>query len=300
MILAHNSKEVTIFNYKKALEACKGQVSGTYKKPLSYVGTYYETPLIEKSILAEPHVEAEFLKDTKGVRLQIILKPDADHQKTQVELLDQVLGSLGSGRAFDRYSFKIGVNKAKPTIINRFLTQNTAFSEVQNYELEVNLESPVVRKSEFMINKTRYYQYSLTEKYYVDKDEVFYHTVYSLFKEKTSDLESFYSTFVNKKLDKRATKYVLDSISENNISGYSILGYQIESIKDNSLHIDSYSLASDIELSSTEATYYIRGSEGGVHVGKEYINNLKVEYTNQNAYTLSFNTSMNKISLFLG
>lgn len=296
-----NKKEVTVSNFKKAIEASIGKTSGTFKNELSYVGTKYQTPVIDEAIVATP--EINLTTDKNDLYVDVTLKPDVGHQTDQVTMLDKVLSALSAGGVFNKGAFKKELdNQGSKTPIQKFLLQGTFMSEVQDYTLSLIFYEPKVRRQEFKVNGVQYWLYEITEEFYDEKSGkvLFTHTLHSLFKEKTSDLENFFSELVGEELNKRDATRVLSLLSYENVTGFQIGGYQIKDTKHENLLTTSYATVEDIQLREVGDSYSLRSGGTDTTFKGTALTKLMVERTGNGKYTVGLFVDNHVISLFLG
>lgn len=297
--LKKNTK--TLRNFKEAIRATGGLVNNSFKNPLSLVGVFYDTVFVPRSILAEPTIAITDLDSSSDIiTLGMSLKPmpeDAGALKT----LHNVINTLSMG---DIFTNPITFPKASKhfTPMQTYLTQNTSLSEVQNYDVRLVMNEPVVERIDTTINGTKYWQYTLTDIMTRGESEVFRHSAHFLFKERTSEGENFFSSLVGKDLSKRDAEKVMDSLADKNISGLFLGGILIGIPNREARGVTSsmYAVGAEMSLRDREDKYEFKTLSGAVTVNKKDIESLRVKRTGDYKYTLILNTAKEEIVLYIG
>lgn len=272
---------------------------------ISYVGTFYESTMLDKSIIAHPTLNVEHDKDQDLLYIDVILKPGAGAEADQVDVLGSYLRALGTGFMGAHPEVLKKEHRDKHlTPMSKFLSQNTATSNIQDHEVTIIFSEPVVKRMDTVIRGVPYFKYAISEK--VDLGEgVFYtHTVHCLFKEKEWDAENFFSALTGESLSKRDTLKVLDSLAHQNITGYFIGGYDVypnNSRGKQTMITAFHSTMSPIEIKKSYESYYISVTiSGGTFIPTADINSSSVRRVGDGRYVLELNTSYMTVNLYLG
>lgn len=290
----------TLSNFMDAAYASSGRTNHAFKKPLSYVGTYYETVFLPQTLLASPTLSIEMF-GKKDIKFNLELKPEPT-QMEQVEMLETYLKAINKGSLEDN-SGNIKEFDAPLSAYQAYLAQNSAVSDIQNYNLGVYLNNPEVTRVDTVINGVTYYQYTLKDIYTFGydkekKEDVTYtNTVHCLFKEKTSEGENFFSALTDKKLSKKDSKKVMDTIADMNITGMSIGGYTLQASG-----VDSRTLAvtSELDMQSDSDSYTVKGYSSIISIDKEQLNSLTVKRVGDYRYNIVIPTSDMTVTLHMG
>lgn len=291
-------KEYTLNTFKRALQ----------EKDKTYIGTFYESPLIADEMISTPTLS--FRQEDDIVFLDVTLKPNAGDEVEQVEFLDMYMHNTNSGYVStkldeeERKTYTDDLNK-------RLLTQNTFLSEIKDYEVTVVMREPTVTRMDTVINGVKYWQYTLTESTRLDDETYYTHKVHCLLKEKTSDGENFFSGLVNKVLGKRDTVKVLDSIANENITGLLIGSYEVmpeNNAKGLQIATVYYATSDYILLNRHEndkveekvTIYHLGNNQGGTLIPDEAIEKSEVERIGDGRYSITVYTSHTTVKLLMG
>lgn len=268
-----------------------------FKEPQSLVGVYYDTPFLPKQVIAHPVIRnVNYITDDKEVlSIGILLKTSPSDIK-DLEVMETLLVRTGLGE-FDSPLLGIKPQETSDNPISRFQIQSSVVSDIEDTELLLRFNTGMVYKQDFRINKVQYTQYELVGRGYIS-GEVHEHRLYLLFKDKQSDGESFFSAFVNKKLNKTDSLKVLDAMKDKNITGYGIGG--IHSFT-NRTHT-TYSIipyVSEMVLLGDEGMYSFSAIEGGVNIRADNIRNVTVSTTGDRNYIVDITTDDTLVQVML-
>ena len=288
-------KEYTLNTYLKAIRS----VGDT----TSYVGTFYDSPMLNHLIVAHPNLGVEYSEDNEILTLDVSLKPGAGEDSEAVERLDTYLYALNMGflnRDPDPVA-KSAKNK-HTTLMGKFLSQNSVTSEIKDHTVTLVFSNPLVKRMDTVINGVRYWKYTVSESVNLGEGVTYSHTVHSLFKEKTSEGENFFSGVVGKELNKRDSIKVLDSLADKNITGFYIGGHSLypKSTVDERMITTLYGITGNAELRKYDETYHIVIPGGGTHVPFDSIKNVSVRRVGDGRYTVELHTSVFRAVLYVG
>lgn len=287
-------KEYTLNTFLKATK----EVGDT----LSYVGTYYETPMLDSNIIATPDLGVDL--DDKGIlEIQLTLKPNVGNEVEQIEVLEKYIKALSMGFINPRADeFKL--KNAHQTPISKFLAQNSVTSTIQDYSLSILMDAPVVTRMDTTINGVKYWQYTLSESFDFGDNVKYEHKIHTLFKEKTSDAENFFSAFVGKELNKRDSIKVLDTMAGKNITGLFIGGFRAhdKASEDKRSYFNFYGITDNISIRKAKNSYSLTLQSGGMVVPYDGINFLRVTRVGKGTgrYIVTVYTDSMEIELFIG
>lgn len=285
-----NSK--TLKNFMDAIQAVSGNTGTSFKEPLSYIGTFYESPFLPSIVLAEPTLNVEeFGKD--DIKLKVVLKPEPA-QVEQVKVLDTYLNTINKGFMEELPEKITTVKDPRPS--QAFLSQQSGISDIQNYPLNVNFNDAKVVRQDTTINGIKYYLFSLEDTYHFGEGLDYTHNIHCLMKDKTSDGENFFSSLIDKKLNVKDTKKVLDTLSGNNMTGLFIGGY---SFGDEGVVQQVFSISSELAMTWNEG-YIIKGYSTFIEIPDEVIQSLTVRRRGSYRYNLELETTDGRITLFIG
>lgn len=291
-MLEFKEKEYTLATFIKATK----EVGDT----LSYVGTYYESPMLDKNINATPTLGVN-LSDKGLLELVVALKPNVGNEVEQVKLLEKYIGALNMGFINPKADpFK--AKNAHGTPISKFLAQNSITSEIRDYELSILMDSPTVTRIDTVINGIKYWQYTIEESFDFGDAVKYSHKVHALFKEKTSDGENFFSALVGKSLSRRDSLKTLEVITERNLSGFFIGGFRSHTlgIDSKKIYLNFYGTTDNISIRRTKKAYLINLHNGGVIIPLDTIKQVSVSRASSGKYTLIIHADGMDTELFLG
>lgn len=295
MLRLVNTKK-TLKNFLEASYASNGQVNNTFKTPLSYIGTYYESNFIPGNVLAEPNLNIEVLEG-KDIHFELVLKPEP----SQIEMLtmaDNYLQTLSKG-FFGERPEKVEAVAPTSDVVKNYLTQNSFASDVQNYPLHIYLNEPEVYRQDTVINGVPYIQYTLIDRYDFGNEVTFEHKVHCLFKEKTSEGENFFSALVGKELSKKDAKKVLDILSDKNITGFLIGGYMFGKPKEELAK--TFAIGSELEMTRGKyGGYTIKGGSSSMNIPEDNLKNLVVTRVSDFRYNISVQIDNLRLLIFIG
>lgn len=293
-MLNFKEKEFTLNTFLKATK----EVGDT----LSYVGTYYESPMLDSNIIATPDLGVE-LDDNGILEVQLTLKPNVGEEVEQLKVLEQYIKALSMGFVNPKADF-FKLKNQHQTPVAKFLAQNSATSTIQDYTLSILMDRPTITRVETVINGVSYWQYTLKETFDFGDNVTYTHKIHTLFKEKTSDGENFFSAFVGKTLNKRDSTKVLDAIADKNITGLFIGGFRAHDIvpEEKRAYFNFYGVMDNITVRRTKQAYSILMQNGGMVIPYESINAISVERvgTGTGRYVITVFTPGMEIELFLG
>lgn len=285
----------TVKNFLDATRAVTGDTGTSFKEQLSYVGTFYDTPFLDKGILTEPKLNLEVFEGT-DIKFQLVLKPEVT-QLPQVELLNDYLNAISKGYMEEQLD-KIVEPTKDHKISDAFRAQQSAVSDVQNYTLNVYFNDPEVTRQDTTINGIKYYQFKVTDTFSFGDDVNYVHSVICLFKDKTSDGENFFSSLVDKKLAIKDSKKVLDILTGNNLTGLFIGGHVTEG--DKGLTQQVFAIGSELLMTKGSSNYVIKGYSSFLGIPEEAIESLTVKRTGTFKYFVQIETTDGRVTLFVG
>lgn len=291
-MIEFKEKEYTLSTFMKAMR----EVGDT----LSYVGTYFESPLLDSNIIATPTLGVDL--DKSGIlELVVTLKPNVGNEVEQVKVLEKYVSVLNMG-FINAKADPFKAKNAHRTPISKFLAQNSMTSEIRDYDLSVLMSDPVVTRMETVINGVKYWKFTLQETYDFGDDVGYTHKVHALVKEKTSDAETFFSAMVGADLSRRDSLKVLESIAGNNISGLFIGGFRSHALVAESKrsYINFYGTTDNISIRKANKAYIIHLHNGGTIVPYEAIKKVSVSRASEGKYTVTIHADGMDTELFLG
>lgn len=294
-MLQLKSTKKTLKNYLDACYASSGRTNKAFSDELSYIGTFYESDFLSKAILTSPSLSIDTFGE-KDIQFKVELKPEGQ-QKEQVELLDNYLKAISKG-FLGNTPEPIKELKPRYSLAESFLAQNSALSDVQNYNLNVYLNDPEVYRQDTTINGTKYYQYTLVDRYDFGGGTTYEHKVHSLFKEKTSEGENFFSALVSKNLSKKDSKKVLDVLADENLTGFFIGGYVFGTEVYG--YTEHMAVGSEVSISRVGTDYLVKGFGSLARIDAHRLKKLEVIRVSDFRYNLKVFIDNLVLTIYIG
>lgn len=274
-------------------------------KDISYIGTYFESTMLDSKVIAHPVMGVHADDDNKLLSVDVTLKPNVGSESDQVQILDQYLYALSMGFMESKPEpiKKEGRNRHSSPI-SKFLAQNSVTSEIQDHQVTVifDYDTVSVKRMDTVINGVRYWKYALTDTFDLGDGVHYTHTVHCLLKEKKSDGENFFSPLVGRVLNKRDSMKVLDSVAGKNITGFFIGGYSLFPTVESDARMTTtfYGITDNVELRKYEKTYHLVLPGGGTHIPYNSIESTEVRRVGEGKYILAVYTSSLTAEMYLG
>lgn len=303
-------RNTTLKNLNQAITSCLTYSEDKYQdSKLVLVGTYYINNFLDENILSETIINDTLVNVRNGgFRTSISLKP-MPAQLESLRVTETVLNSVDMGW-FGGGS--IDDPALKSSFEMDFLMGNSGLSNIQNYDLTLNMVDPVVTRVDTVINGVKYYQFAVTdssellggvgEQDSLDNPVSVDHTLVLLFKEYTGDdMETFFSAFTQAtELNKKDSKKVLDMISDQNLSGLYLGGVLALSGSDTSVVTSLLPHVDDLVISATDEAYRITCNSGSISIDRAGVVGVRVEYKSPGKYELRIGTAKTAVFIMLG
>lgn len=283
-----------------AIQAVSDETKSSYfKEGLELVGVNLDTDFLKVSqVIADPYLSVN-LEDDVGITIDIRLKPE-DEDDPLLDILELVMERTDTGM-FQGFKELSGLNekeeKEVAMLSSMFLPQ-TAREKKSDPLVTLFFDKDSIELQKFKLLGEDYYAFSLTERAQLD-EEVYEHTLNILLKDRNSTFETFFSAFVGEDLGKRETHRILESISQNNITGMFIGGASLKTPYINSL---TYAYTSaNLIYNPEEKMVTVRTGETSYSINLSNLKDTEVRVNEVGKYTLSLQFSRGiQLDIFIG
>lgn len=270
------------FDAIKATTRTEENDSRYFKEGLSLVGVYLDSDFLSTSqVLAEPSLQVEDINSDNGITVTTRLKPE-NKEDPLLDILGLALEATNTGMFMktevltetEKKELK-EIQKLSTYILPKAITEDSA---TQDVTLFFNKDSVSLQKFK-MIGQT-YYLFSLTERDELDGKD-YEHTLYTLFKDRDSSNETFFSSLVGYKLNRNVTRRVLESIAVKNITGMFLGGLTINT---DSVRVATYAIT-NTGLSYTWDEVYVSTADSSLTIKTKDIEHSEVFVNEAGKYT---------------
>lgn len=212
-----------------AIKAVKnGEDSKYFKEGLELVGVNLDSDFLMMSqVLADPYLSIN-LNDDVGLTFEIRLKPENDKDPI-LEVLELVLETTSTGmfQGGNNTTTSETIGEEELVKLSSMLVPSESIGIGNDPLVTLFFSEDSVKLQRFKLLEDNYYLFSLTDSAQLDVD-IYEHTLNILFKDRDSSFETFFSAFVGSNLGKRETHRILESISQNNITGFFVGGVSLK------------------------------------------------------------------------
>lgn len=271
-----------------AIKAANDKENSRYfPEGLELIGVNLDSDFLKMSqVLAEPQITLNLADDT-GITIDITLKPESEDDPV-LDILKMVIDSTSTGMFMGNARANL-MDEAEQAEVNRLssmMMPKALSANDTDPEVTLFFDEDSVYLQRFKILGEEYYLFSLTEKAILGED-YYEHTLNILLKEKSSSIETFFSSFVGHNLGKRETHRLLESISQNNISGFFVGGLSYVSDKIDSL---TYGISNTRMIyQADEGTLTIRTTDTSYIVRLSEVAHSEVKVNGAGKYTVKLN-----------
>ena len=288
---------------EKAVNATVPDSEETFRgDSLALIGVAYQNDMSTTELLASTSL-ANVIFQGKDMTATVTLKV-APNQVKELQTIQETQNLVGGGAFLD--GFKVKEPLMSSPFANDMLLPNTAYSNIQDYRLELHLEDAIVEFSETKVMGETIYQFTVED---VRESTLgtFKQGIVLLFRKRTYDDENLFSTMLVKnkdgapqpKLNKRDTTNMIHLLMTPNPTGL-IIGSVLFMPKHQSVTSVIYPMHSEVLIGISNEKFHWIADTGLIEVVQEDIKYSTVKKIGENYYLYSIYTVDGVIRISLG